>query len=90
MKKTALYKLLDANIQKFSPNYHRNNEPRELKDVIWGSGTTEAMKTSLTDGVVTDGCALITSNEFYSFLSELDKYSSSKGDKKISAICMTV
>ena len=65
----------------FAPKYHRNHEQRSLKDVIWQSGTTEAMKTSLTDCVVTDGCALITSNEFYSFISELDKYSSSKGDK---------
>ena len=75
MKNTPLYKLLEGNINKCSPSYHHNNEPRNIKDVIWGSGTTEAMKSSLTDGVVTEGCALITSNKFYSFISELDKYS---------------
>ena len=54
-----------------------------MEDVSWGGGTSEAWKKTLADTPLTDGNSLVVSNEFNSFLNDLDKCSSSKGDKNM-------
>ena len=82
-KKTPLSKLFDQNLQDFEEKYKRNQILCILKDVIWGTGTSEPMKKSLSDTPVTNGCALVICNEFNTFIADKDKYSCSKGDIKI-------
>ena len=67
-------------LDKFKSCYQRDFIPCILSDVMLGGGTTEALKKALSDVPLTDGCCLIFSNEFNSFLDDLDKYSGSNGD----------
>lgn len=48
-----------------------------------GGGTTEAWRKELCDPMHSDGNSVILSNEFNTFLDDLDKYSCSKGDKSL-------
>ena len=57
--------------------------PCNLHDAMYAGGTTEVWKKALCDGPLTDGSSLVLSNEFNIFLNDLDKYSSSKGDKSL-------
>jgi hypothetical protein len=82
-KKTVIYKLFNDNLERIKSSYQRNLIPCNLIDAIYGGGTTEAWKKALCDGPLTDGSSLILCNEFNSFLDDLDKYSSSKGDKSL-------
>ena len=45
---------------------------------MWG-GTTEVLKKSLGKAKLTDGCALIVSNELNLILDDMDKCNGSKG-----------
>ena len=78
-KKTPIYKLICENVECFSKHYKRNFEKYNINDIMWGGGTTEALKKSLGDTKLTDGCALIVSNELNSILDDMDKYNGSKG-----------
>ena len=91
MQKTPIYKLICDNIEIFSENYKQNFEKYNINDVMWGGGTTEALKKSLGDTELTDGCALIVSNELNSILDDMDKYNGSKGgDINVFVIYMIV
>ena len=79
-KKTPLHKLFNKNLDKFKSIYQRDFIPKILSDAMQGGGTAEALKKSLSDSALTDGCCLIFSNEFNSFLVDLDRYSNSSGD----------
>ena len=48
-----------------------------------GGGTTEAWSKALCDPTDRDGNSIVLSNEFNTFLDDMDKYSSSKGDKSL-------
>ena len=82
-KKTATCKLFNENLDRFKTSHQRNLTPCNLHDAICAGGTTEAWKKALCDGPLTDGSSLILSNEFNTFLDDLDKCSSSKGDKSL-------
>ena len=63
----------------FSKHCKCNFTKCSINDIIWEGGTTEALKKSLGDTNLTDGCALITSNELNSIPDDMGKYNSSKG-----------
>ena len=72
-KKSPLHKIFMQNIKQFiqKDTCYRNHEKCNILDVMWGNGTCEAMKSSLSDR---DGCAIIHSNEFNTVLNDLDRF----------------
>ena len=82
-KKTSIFKIYHENLEKFTPHYMRDFIQHCLKKVMRGGGTTEAWRKELCDPMHSDGNSVILSNEFNTILDDLDKYSSSKGDKSL-------
>lgn len=82
-KKTAICKLFNENLDRFKSSYQCNLILCNLRDAMHASGATKAWKKALCDGPLTDGSSLVLSNEFNTFLDDLDKCSSSKGDKSL-------
>jgi len=82
-KKTSIFKLYHENLLKFSPHYMRDLVQHDLRKLMHGGGTTEAWSKALCDPTDRDGNSIVLSNEFNTFLDDMDKYSSSKGDKSL-------
>ena len=63
----------------FSKYYKRNFTKCSIHDIIWGEGTTEALKKLLGNTNLTDGYPLIVSNKLNSIPDDIDKYNGLKG-----------
>ena len=63
-KKTHLRKIFDKHLDNYKSICRRDFILKFLRDVMWGGDSTEALKKSLSDSALRDGCCLIFSNEF--------------------------
>ena len=79
MKKTPLHKHFDDNLDMLKLGCKRDHIERDLGELNWGGGTTEAMKKTISEPI-SDGCLIMFLNEFNSFLEDMDKHSNSCGD----------
>ena len=78
-----MFKYYSDNLEKFKCEYKRNFQPCTLSDVQWGGGTAEALKNSLSQAPITDGCMLAYCNEFNKLLGDMNKFNNANDDNNI-------